>query len=330
MGVMMDVFCKSLGPEYIFNWDATQYEVNPKGNLRVLVVDDDTEDSPVTVESEGGLSYFIKHFHLHNADGTIAPPVYILAYDSMDAESLIVKKVPGMGYNNDIAWICFTKTRAGNTAFFTWYIREVILPFVTAIRNLCEAAIPVSRFKRPFLYCDGENKQISVIQTPDVLNLLSEAGVDVAKTPASCSGILQASDVSNAFKAIKTRLKNLNDESGLGETQLLVLRSTLATMPGFTAPKKKSIIAAFQKVVFAVKNSVKPETIQAGFSRTGQYPVDFQRTLSVSTYRYSTRDLKQIRAAFPRLRQCMAEKSQISEEIMDSLGIINVANKAKN
>ncbi len=64
MGVMMDVFCKSLGPEYIFNWDATQYEVNPKGNLRVLVVDDDAEDSPVTVESEGGLSYFIKHFFI--------------------------------------------------------------------------------------------------------------------------------------------------------------------------------------------------------------------------------------------------------------------------
>ncbi len=101
-------------------------------------------------------------------------------------------------------------------------------------------------------------------------------------------------------------------------------------MPGFTAPKKKSIVAAFQKVVYAVKNCMKPETIQAGYSRTGQYPVEFRRPLSVSKYSITLQESTRIMSALPSLRQRMAEKGQISEEFMDSLGIVNVADKEKN
>ncbi len=330
MGVMIDVFCKNLGPEYIFNWDATQYEVDPKGKLKVLVVREDNATDPITVESNGGLSYFIKHFHLHNAAGTIAPPVYVIANDALNADTFSAHKIPGMGYNNEIAWLCFSKTRSCNTAFFTWYIREVILPFVSKVRGQCEEFFPVNRFKRPFLYCDGENSQISSIQTPEVLSMLSDAGVDVGKTPASCSGILQASDVSNTFKGIKTRLKNLTDQSGLGDTQILVISKILAPISGFTNAKRKSIINAFEKVVYAVKNSTKPESISSGYARTGQYPINFNRTLKLARYSYSKEDMKTIRSALPQLRKTMAEKGQISEAVMDKLKIVNVAKIGKS
>ncbi len=327
MGVMVDVFCKSLSPSYIYNWDATQYEVDPKGKLKFVVVDDNSVDTPVTVKSEGGLSFFIKHYHLHNADGIVAPPVYVIAYDAMDEENFVPKRVNSMGYNGDDAFICFTKSRAGNNAFFTWYIKEVIIPFITSIRSKIEEKRPALRFKRPFMYCDGEYKQISVIQSPEVLKLLSDAGIDVGKTPASCSGILQASDVSNTFKGIKTRLRNLNDEFGLNELQIQDIKDILATFPEFTAARKKAIVSSLGKVVYCVTNSVKASTVSSGYKRTGQYPVDFKRTLGLTTYKYKPNEVKTIMAALPTLRKEMFETGEIKEETMDNLKIVNVADK---
>ncbi len=100
-------------------------------------------------------------------------------------------------------------------------------------------------------------------------------------------------------------------------------------MPGFTAPKKKKKEYRCCLPESGVCGK-KLETIQAGYSRTGQYPVEFRRTLSVSKYSITLQQSTRIMSALPSLRQRMAEKGQISEEFMDSLGIVNVADKEKN
>ena len=56
---------------------------------------------------------------------------------------------------------------------------------------------------RAFVTCDGEPVQIEVWQEAELLEAFKEALIDFEKTPASCSGICQASDVSNFFKASK-------------------------------------------------------------------------------------------------------------------------------
>jgi hypothetical protein len=74
----------------------------------------------VTAERGGGLGFSIKLYHLHNADGYCAPPVFVVADESLDSEDVVVHKVIGLKSNQQqgaYGYLCFTKTRAGNAEF---------------------------------------------------------------------------------------------------------------------------------------------------------------------------------------------------------------------
>ena len=70
----------------IINWDATKYGISPdKDDMCVHFKGKDV--GPLTSESGGGTNLSVKHYHLHNANGTVAPPIFIIADDSVVAES---------------------------------------------------------------------------------------------------------------------------------------------------------------------------------------------------------------------------------------------------
>jgi hypothetical protein len=100
MIAMVSAFCQQLHNNMIFNWDATQFYVedSPEGTGLLIRAELPTNQA-ATSESGGGLGFSIKLYHLHNADGYCAPPVFVIADESMDSEELAVHKVIGLSSN---------------------------------------------------------------------------------------------------------------------------------------------------------------------------------------------------------------------------------------
>ncbi len=60
-----------------------------------------------------------------------------------------------------------------------------------------------------FVSCDGEAIVLDQVFSVETYGILRDADIDVGKIPASCSGILQPSDVSPLFRAAKEKLRSL-------------------------------------------------------------------------------------------------------------------------
>lgn len=126
---LVKAYCEGLDRHLIFNWDATQYivsdELQSKG---VYIKAERAENTPITAPSQGGLAFAIKLYHFHNASGFSAPPVFVVADDEMNEEELHVMQVKGLGLSNEMTsfgWVCVTKTRACNAAFYRWCVNSL-------------------------------------------------------------------------------------------------------------------------------------------------------------------------------------------------------------
>ncbi len=324
MAIMMKCFCEHMNPKLLFNWDATQYEVNHDKNMKTIVILNEIDDIPPTIKSSGSLSFFVKHYHLHNALGYVAPPVYVIANDALQPEDLVARQVTDIGFNGGTAWLCFTKTRGGNAAFFDFYFNSVVIPFVVQVRNVRNLSGVSGEVPHAFVYCDGEASQIAVIQKPENLSLLKSLNILIGKSPASCSGILQASDVADTFKAIKKRLKRGEGVIDFTEDVNEDIMTILNEMGGFTAEKKAIIIDALEYISFSVVNCARRDTVSAGYKRTGQFPVDFNKTMSLTTYRFKPAEINAVIEAVPHLVEHMRKYGELTEALMDKHNIPNL------
>ena len=141
MYCMNKAFCIQLKPYMIGNWDATQFIVQSDGDTTLLFIkseDRSVKQQPLTKVGSGDLGVGIKMYHFHNAHGIPAIPVFVMADDSLDAEDFIHHKVDGLGYTNDFdkyGYVCFTKTRCCNKAFYRWYAKTIVVPFVKMSRE---------------------------------------------------------------------------------------------------------------------------------------------------------------------------------------------------
>ena len=206
MAVMIEAFCRHLSPAMLFNWDATQYALSPDKD-EICVYQKGKDFGPLTSENGGGTFLSIKHHHFHNANGTVAPPVFVVADDSMDPEAFIWDEVSELSTSTDVngkAYLCRCRTRYGNSTFYRWYGTFIVAPFVIDVRDRTKSKNPDGTPMRASVTCDGGQEQIKVFQRGDLLDTFSDALIDFGKIAASCSGIHQSSDVYPLFSAIKT------------------------------------------------------------------------------------------------------------------------------
>ena len=211
MAATVEAFCKCLSPAMIFNWDATQYALSPDKD-EICVFQNGVDLGSLTSDSGGGTFLSIKHYHLHNASGTVAPPVFVIADDSMDPEAFVWDEVPELSTSTDVngkAYLCRCRTRNSNSAFYRWYGIFIVAPFANDVRDRMKLTNPDGSPMRAFVTCDGEQEQIKVFEHEDFLDISSHAKIDFGKVAASCSGKLQSSDVSPLFRAIKTKIHSV-------------------------------------------------------------------------------------------------------------------------
>jgi hypothetical protein len=96
------------------------------------------DDQPLTSVSSGNLDFTIKLYHCHHAGGNCAEPVYVVADDSMGAEDFVARRIMGLSSNNQqgsYGWPSFTKTRAGNNAFYEWFGEKIVCSFIKFTRE---------------------------------------------------------------------------------------------------------------------------------------------------------------------------------------------------
>lgn len=138
MYCMANAFTSDEHPEMMFNWDATQYVLGTeKGKVGYTVKTEDSAQKPLTAQSTGELEFGIKLYHMHNAAGAVAPPVYVVADKSMKEGEFVGYRVPGLGNANipgSFGYVCFTQTRCCNDEFYRWFVKDVVVPFVESCR----------------------------------------------------------------------------------------------------------------------------------------------------------------------------------------------------
>jgi hypothetical protein len=63
--------------------------------------------------------------HMGSASGQVIPLILLVAVDGLKDEELEVYEIPGLSHSsaaNSKGYLCFTKTRARNAAFYNWFI----------------------------------------------------------------------------------------------------------------------------------------------------------------------------------------------------------------
>jgi hypothetical protein len=198
----------------IINCDATQFTVGHASanqiEVKVLtksecykVLPDDTNN--------GITAYFIKYYLIMNASGQISHPVYVIADENMDTESIDVYRVPCLSLSchlESTGWLVFCKTRCCNITFYRWLLKEMVIGFISSIKQRSE----LDEKSLSWFQLDGESIQIAPFKDEAILQLFNENNIIVGKPPASTTSITQPCDVGPCFIAVKSALKDITDK----------------------------------------------------------------------------------------------------------------------
>lgn len=324
--VMLKTFTEHLSPDMKFNWDATTYIVDFKGDNKGTIIFDEDCDLPYQMESEGGLSFGVKMYHFHNAAGTCSPPVFVIADGRQDEDTFDAYGIPGLNKDHDkMGYLVFCRTRNCNSNFYRWFCRTVVVPFVDHIRahaagtDVCQYADGSNM--RAFLTCDGEEEQIRVFLEPEIREIFADKCIDLGKTPASCSGALQSSDVSKFFLASKKVLKHTNDISTVRNILATRISTLLQSIHVINPDRKTKVLQALLRIHHAINETLTPKIVQEGYRVSGFEPLSIDAVFNRCTSKLKEDPWKNIVDAVPVLCESMSRNGFLTEAEMDILGI---------
>jgi transposase len=213
---VMNACCVPIStPELIINVDATQFtcgDVKARGSKAAYIGKRPRNLKVAPIAGESGLtSFFIKLYATINAAGGQARPIYIYADPEMKDGEIDVHEVIGIGAGTsprETAFIVFSKTRVPQLAFYKWYFRMVLVPWVQELREIygLTAEVPA------FFHLDGEAAQIApFLQETQIRQLMKEHNILVGKPPAGTTAATQALDAGPLFMTSKDHLSHTTD-----------------------------------------------------------------------------------------------------------------------
>lgn len=347
MACMLWAFCAILSACMCYNWDATQFYMSDDVSDMAVYIKGDSCRVPLTRESSGGLGVSIKYYHFHNAAGEAAPAVYVIADESFSEGEFFVLPIIGLGNSTEVGskgYLCWCKTRNCNDSFYRWYAKEIVVPFVQRVREVHQEKNDDGTDMRAFVMCDGEESQIRVFQELAIRQLFRDNLIDFGKTPASCSAILQSSDVSMFFKATKQVLKNIQTQpykSAILERNLKTAfvhcrqRNGPDTVAGMSSAMESKIINGLQQIVFVIHKELCPDIIKKGYIECGQdAPISlddngqltyqkYEQCIRKCTRLLATAEVETMREHFEHFVGIMRQRGKITEAEMDEKGIPN-------
>ena len=254
-------------------------------------------------------------------------------------EGIAVASVPGLAIgghtdnrNTAEGYIIFVRKGVSDDDRFRWYREHVFLPWV--MRNR-QKAFPNWREGDPILpemkcvsWLDGASSQLNVMTYKERIEREAELyGVDTCKTPAACSGILQALDLSTSFRetAVVKRGKKITPSDNQMEWAKSNLQGAFAQMVWPDA-KKKLIVDFVAVVPDLVQQVFRSDWVRSGFLRNGSYDLDLkapnvQKMLGTNTAGISLEEQRLIDANWPHFLDAVHKYGHIPERLFDQVGI---------
>ncbi len=149
MFLMLKAYANELPPGHLWNWDFTQFVINPGETDRRYVSKDRDESRPVTAITTETLDIVIKYMHLGSASGILAPMVLMVSISTMPVDAFVVKRVSSlsqMTYPGCYGYLVFCASRCGNDTVFDWFLNEVVIKTIQQTRD--NSNLPVSNISK--------------------------------------------------------------------------------------------------------------------------------------------------------------------------------------
>jgi hypothetical protein len=334
--LMFEAFQKDILPELIFNSDATQYfaPVGECSLIKCVYLDDDEDSGPVTYNDDFSeeMGIFVKSFTIITAAGHMGPMVLLFADESMNDNDFKTIKIKGLSHLCDsghIGYIAFAKTRCANEKFYEWYLDEILIKFITYIKentNLNEMFC--------FHSSDGESIILRTIMKQNNIAKLKHNNIIYAKHSASYSAKGNALDAGNYFKATKTRSKNVIKSECLRVCISLrrsidtALKESVGHIP---LNKREKICDAVCRIVVSCQNTCNPNILKNGFAKSGQYlysaekqGFNFDAKMRCCTKKLTKDELQHMRQKFPELCETFRLQGNVTEKQLDEAKIVKI------
>ena len=182
-----------------------------------------------------------------------------------------------------------------------------------------------------FVSCDGEESQIRVLTRAAVAKRFADQRIVVGKTPRSCSGICQAADISDGFKAEKKMLGNVEaeifDNLLLKEalTRLFIQYKADNVSSTLTASKIKSYSSGLQAMTYVAQNVQTSRVVQEGYTQFGQKGsyVDTFKILSACRENIDIVESNKMMHNMAIMGALYKTHGEIDEKFYDDLALIN-------
>ena len=185
------------------------------------------------------------------------------------------------------------------------------------------------RQEKVFMSCDGEESQIRVLLEKAIAEKFSDLRIVIAKTPRSCSGVCQASDISEGFKEEKGSLKKATDDDFADPLLQSALEAVFAQYilenptSDIKSDKKTTYIHGLLAMTYATQNVQTRTTVQHGYSHWGQKggAIDLYRIMAACRVGIPKSQMDIMVANIDTAVNFILEDGRIPEEWYDTIGI---------
>ena len=179
--------------------------------------------------------------------------------------------------------------------------------------------------------CDGEESQIRVLLEETIATKFSDLRIVVAKTPRSCSGISQASAISEGFKEGHKALKHCTSEDFadllLHDALVNIFKKYLEDNPNsdIKSDKRTTYIHGLLAMTYATQNVQTRTTVQHGYTHWGQKggSLNFSRSWKHAEYQFP-RQLDITFENLPIAVNFIRTEGMIPEAWYDEIGIYKI------
>jgi len=160
-----------------------------------------------------------------------------------------------------------------------------------------------------------------------MMQKLHDARIVLGKTPASCSAVTQASDISEDFKAEKKVMKSAANRQWDNVVIRTQLHNVFRATTSFSSEEVKLCINSLLQLSYSAKATLNQHIVVNGYTKFGQQggSLDFYKIMSACRAPIAPRDLQHMKRQLKQMVVKMKLNTQITEADMDAANIADYA-----
>ena len=323
----------------VLNYDSTQFEIfcSQSKSVSVVVTEEYRKNAqanrkPIsTTETNNSLAYFVKYFSIVSLSGLVYPHyILLLADENLGENDFKYYKVPGLCNVNTMegfGYLCFTKTRCGNDAFFKWLNKDILIPYIVALRD----RFGISEDNAAFITCDGEYVQIAPWLTEEMKILLKKYNLLIAKLCASTTAVTQANDAWKLFLRCKANIQHVTNDDILSmnflyqQLEIAFNKHKLISKDILKHKSKENILNGIIRCVITITKSCSSQIIVNSFKKVGiekDLTVNVLQVLNQFNQDYTIWELTNIYDNIDFGVNCYVKRGRMTDEEIETLEIV--------